>query len=238
MNLLDELRSLDYRDPGRWRHHAVCGQRRRCWPRQLRRHQRHRRQQLLHRHGILFRRNEVVRFDWFCYRSHRRKIPFARSLQVGMAEQYGTLGAEWISYWQKNQQLATKSMRIMTRKYQAELSKYVLEHLDDGVVHSVVHGVEMPVKNAAEIDWALATYPESLELFLEVAPGNDSSVLLNRIAGTRASAKIRTGGTVAGSVSKNTDFLVVGEDAGSKLDKAQKLGVRIISEAELLKLCK
>ena len=54
-----------------------------------------------------------------------------------------------------------------------------------------------------------------------------------------AHAKIRAaGGTVAGSVSKNTDFLVVGEDAGSKLEKAQKLDVKTIDEAELLKLCK
>jgi DNA ligase (NAD+) len=54
-----------------------------------------------------------------------------------------------------------------------------------------------------------------------------------------AHAKIRTaGGNVAGSVSKNTDYLVVGADAGSKLEKAQKLGVKTIDEAELLRLCK
>ena len=52
-----------------------------------------------------------------------------------------------------------------------------------------------------------------------------------------ASALIRdAGGNVAGSVSKNTDFLLAGEEAGSKLDKAKELGVKIISETELLKL--
>ena len=38
------------------------------------------------------------------------------------------------------------------------------------------------------------------------------------------------------AVSKKTDFVLAGEDAGSKLTKAQSLGVTIISEAELLEM--
>jgi DNA ligase (NAD+) len=44
------------------------------------------------------------------------------------------------------------------------------------------------------------------------------------------------GGKVSGSVSKKTSYVVAGEEAGSKLEKAHELKIRVINEAELLKL--
>jgi DNA ligase (NAD+) len=52
-----------------------------------------------------------------------------------------------------------------------------------------------------------------------------------------ASAQIEErGGHVGGSVSRNTDYVLAGEAAGSKLDKAKELGVRILDETAFRKM--
>jgi DNA ligase (NAD+) len=60
---------------------------------------------------------------------------------------------------------------------------------------------------------------------------------LSTMSRDEAGDQIRAlGGKVSGSVSKNTDYVVVGDDAGSKLRKATELGVKIIEEDAFLKL--
>jgi DNA ligase (NAD+) len=59
---------------------------------------------------------------------------------------------------------------------------------------------------------------------------------LPTLSRARATSMIEAaGGRVTGSVSKSTSFLVAGEEAGSKLEKAKSLGVEVIDEAELLR---
>ncbi|MGK9370035.1 NAD-dependent DNA ligase LigA [Melioribacter sp. Ez-97] len=72
--------------------------------------------------------------------------------------------------------------------------------------------------------------------------GGKSFVLTGALASmSRDKAKeliVANGGKVLSSISKNTDYLVAGEKAGSKLEKARKLGVKIISEEEFLNMIK
>ena len=49
---------------------------------------------------------------------------------------------------------------------------------------------------------------------------------------------LERGGKVSGSVSKNTDYVIAGESAGSKYDDAKKLGIKIIDETEFLEMIK
>jgi DNA ligase (NAD+) len=60
---------------------------------------------------------------------------------------------------------------------------------------------------------------------------------LDKLGREEAGDKIRAlGGKVSSSVSKDTDYVVVGSDPGSKYDKAQKLGVKTLTEEEFLEM--
>ena len=73
-----------------------------------------------------------------------------------------------------------------------------------------------------------ASVPRTLEGLTIVATGSLQGW-------TRDSVKeaiISHGGKASGSVSKKTDYVVVGENAGSKADKAEQLGVPVLDEAQ------
>jgi len=94
-------------------------------------------------------------------------------------------------------------------------------------------------KNRSEIEHLLekGVRPKSIKTHGGTALQGLTFVItgtLPSLSRDEAADLIRThGGKVTGSVSKNTDYLLVGEDAGSKLTKARELKVKEISEAEL-----
>ncbi len=88
----------------------------------------------------------------------------------------------------------------------------------------------------AGVEWPLPPEPAPVD----AAFAEKSFVLTGKLQSmgrTEAKAGIQAkGGRVTGSVSKKTDYLVAGADAGSKLDKAEKLGIAILTETELIEM--
>ena len=83
--------------------------------------------------------------------------------------------------------------------------------------------------------------PEPLEAVDHASPISGKTVVftgtLERMTRSEAKARAeRLGAKVAGSVSKNTDYVVAGPGAGSKLKNAKDLGVKVLTEDEWLKL--
>ncbi|MGV7183382.1 NAD-dependent DNA ligase LigA [Xanthomonas axonopodis] len=111
------------------------------------------------------------------------------------------------------------------------------------VVAALLQWLDRPentaLANAAQqaMETVLARLPQADALQAGPLDGQTVVITGTLAALTRDAAKQRLealGAKVAGSVSKKTAFLVAGEEAGSKLDKAQSLGVEIWDEARLL----
>jgi len=107
------------------------------------------------------------------------------------------------------------------------LETFFSEPHNRGTIKKLLEVGVAPVKDAFEAP------PSELPL------ANKTFVFTGALSIPRSEAKDlveRAGGKVAGTVSKRTDYVVVGEDPGSKRDRAVELGVKVISEKELLKL--
>ena len=88
-----------------------------------------------------------------------------------------------------------------------------------------VHWPQLEVVNVEEIDSPFAGKTVVLTGSLSQMNRDDAKERL-----------VALGAKVSGSVSKKTDLLIAGEAAGSKLAKAQELGIPVIDEAEMIRL--
>lgn len=84
-------------------------------------------------------------------------------------------------------------------------------------------GLKFAVESISETSEALKDFTFVLTGTLEKFTRDEAKEMIQK-----------KGGKVTGSVSKNTSYLVVGENAGSKLEKAEKLGIKILTENEFL----
>jgi DNA ligase (NAD+) len=118
------------------------------------------------------------------------------------------------------------------------------EDIGDVIAHSILQWHGDPRNRSLLERLRKAGLSFTSDLFKPVAAAGPLSGKTLVLTGTlpnltreEATARIEAaGGKVSASVSKKTDYVVAGDEAGSKLDKAQKLGVKIINERELLGL--
>jgi DNA ligase (NAD+) len=110
------------------------------------------------------------------------------------------------------------------------------------VVAGVIHTFFSEAQNQRLIEdmLALGVAPEPPEA-TQAGPFSGKTVVLTgtlaRLTREQAKEAIeRRGGKVSGSISRKTDWLVAGEDAGSKLNKARELGVATLDEGQFLEL--
>ena len=109
------------------------------------------------------------------------------------------------------------------------IAQSVREFLDDPAAQELVRklvaaGVQTTEPDVQRGDGPLTGLTVVLTGTLPTLSRSDATTLVER-----------AGGRVTSSVSKNTSFLVAGDDAGSKLDKAKTLGVEVLDEAGLLR---
>lgn len=103
---------------------------------------------------------------------------------------------------------------------------FAAEHNKEVINKLIDYGVNWPQNTKQSIVSSNYFYGKTLVLTGSLSQSRDifKDMLIN------------VGAKVAGSVSKKTDFVLSGEDAGSKLDKARELGVSVLNEHEFLKL--
>lgn len=162
-------------------------------------------------------------FARFLYALGIREVGEATA--AGLAEYFGDLESLMAASVEQLQQVPDVGIVVATHVH-----NFFLEARNRDVIHQLTHnaGIHWPAPvavNVAEIDSPFAGKTVVLTGSLSVMSRDDAKARL-----------LALGAKVSGSVSKKTDLVIAGEAAGSKLQKAQELGIAVIDEAEMLRL--
>lgn len=137
-----------------------------------------------------------------------------------LARQYGTLDAMMAA---TPEQLG--DVRGIGEIIASSVASYFQDHSAMALIEKLrVRGIRFDEPNAVQSDGPLTGATIVLTGSLPTLSRGEATALVER-----------AGGRVTSSVSRKTTFVVAGEEAGSKLDKAKELGVEVIDEAELLR---
>lgn len=110
-----------------------------------------------------------------------------------------------------------------------------LEGFGDEMAKSLIEFLHVNYKEMVDLMKIVEPIASKLEISESVFTGK-TVVLTGSMKQSRDEMKLKLekfGAKISGSVSKKTDYLIYGEDAGSKLDKAEALGVKTLSESEM-----
>ena len=182
---------------------------------------------------------ELSQLDGFKEKSvHNLLSSIDRSRDVPLSRLIMALGIKHVGA-QMAELLANRAGDIETLKNFSKEELMEIEGVGEKVADSIIHFFS-DRHNLEEIalllKYGVTPQKVSVVSYAEHSFKGKTFVLtgsLQKYTRLAAAALIKErGGTVSGSVSKNTDFVLAGEAAGSKLDKALKLGVRVLSEEE------
>lgn len=161
-------------------------------------------------------------FARFLYALGIREVGEATA--AGLAAHFGTLEALEAASIEELQKVPDVGIVVATHVF----NFFAEESNREVIVQLLAQGIHWPapvVINAEEIDSPFSGKTVVLTGSLSLMSRDDAKARLTEL-----------GAKVAGSVSKKTDLVIAGEAAGSKLAKAQELGIAVIDEAEMIRL--
>ena len=168
-------------------------------------------------------KSKETTFARFLYALGIREVGEATA--AGLAAYFGTLDALSAASIEELQKVPDVGIVVATHVFnffEEESNREVIRQLTEEVG---IHWPAPVIIKAEEIDSPFAGKTVVLTGSLSVLSRDDAKARL-----------VALGAKVAGSVSKKTDLVIAGEAAGSKLAKAQELGIEVIDEAEMIRL--